>query len=182
MATADVHNDSSTPHQQPAGDGSEPQQSYLKQQEKRYQDMLLEDPGDSLWAQLWLTIALAGFLIIPGAFPKIEKILSGSDGPTDTREVANQVPLLWVVFFPIVPLFENGRSCSFSNIYLANLVGFKQQTSIWLQLLRHWGDRSALSCLLPLEKIPMAFLHHLCPRDAQWHLWLNLDVSEHLWL
>ena len=60
--------------------------------------MLLKDPDDSFRAQFFMTLTLAGFLIVPGAFPKIEKLLHGSGAPSgakaDIREVTHHVPLL----------------------------------------------------------------------------------------
>ena len=61
--------------------------------------------------------------------------------------------------------------------YLANLVGFEQQPSTWLQLVRLWRDRSNYSHDMSLGQPHLAFLEHPYPRVSQWLPWINLDVS-----
>ena len=60
-------------------------------------------------------------------------------------------------------------------------MGFNQQTSNRLHLLRHRHIWAVFALVEMVAQILLASQHYLHPRDVQWPLWRNLNVRWHLW-
>ena len=80
---------------------------------------ILFGPHDffSILAGVFMWIVLAGFLVLPASFPEIQNLVNKSGEISKIVRFMRNIPL-YVLLFPLIPLFDpqNGCSCSFSNI------------------------------------------------------------------
>jgi hypothetical protein len=92
----------------------------------QYTDMIFEEIPFrfNVMTFVFMWIVLAGFLVLPSSFPKIQTILGDSNKLCRVVRVARNIPL-YVAFFLLVPLFKEKRGFCGSFVHSRLTCGIK---------------------------------------------------------